>query len=200
MENPLLFVLAVVAVLGTPGPTNTLLMVSGAMAGPARSLPLVAAEAGGYSISILAIGLLLEPLVSAVPGLGDLLRVIVGTYLIFLGIRMWRGSGMPIAAASAPSPAQVFMTTLLNPKAILFALQIIPFRADHVWVYFLAFLAILVVVSVAWMYAGVMAGQFARGRGHMRVVPRTGAAAIAIFGLMMIATPIMKQAAIFGFG
>jgi hypothetical protein len=61
MEDPVLFALAVLAVLGTPGPTNTLLATAGATAGLRRSLALIPAEAAGYTISILTLGLALGP-------------------------------------------------------------------------------------------------------------------------------------------
>jgi hypothetical protein len=67
MEDPLLFTLAVLAILGTPGPTNTLLATSGAGVGLRRSLVLLPAEACGYLISILLLGLVLGPVVAASP-------------------------------------------------------------------------------------------------------------------------------------
>ncbi len=63
MQNPVLFALAV---LGTPGPTNTLL----ATAGLRRSLPLIPAEAAGYTIAVLTLG----PVVAGAPLLAGALR------------------------------------------------------------------------------------------------------------------------------
>ncbi|HZF76664.1 MAG TPA: lysine transporter LysE, partial [Acetobacteraceae bacterium] len=63
MQDPVLFALAVLFILGTPGPTNTLLATSGATAGFRRSLILLPAEAAGYGISILTLGLVLGPVV-----------------------------------------------------------------------------------------------------------------------------------------
>ena len=77
MQDPVLFTLTVLLILGTPGPTNTLLATAGATVGFRRALPLLPAEAAGYLIAILAIGLALGPFIAGVAlawiGLGSLL-------------------------------------------------------------------------------------------------------------------------------
>ncbi|MFC7692453.1 hypothetical protein ACFQY5_25655 [Paeniroseomonas aquatica] len=78
MADPVLFTLAVLAILGTPGPTNSLLATAGATAGMRRSLPLIAAEAAGYALAILTIGLVLGPVMAGAPLLATALRVAVG--------------------------------------------------------------------------------------------------------------------------
>ena len=55
MQDPFLFAAAVLAILWTPGPTNTLLATAGATRGFRHSLPLIPAEAAGYAISILVL-------------------------------------------------------------------------------------------------------------------------------------------------
>ena len=55
MNEPLLFLAAVLTLLGTPGPTNTLLATSGAVAGLRRSLALLVAELAGYLLAIATI-------------------------------------------------------------------------------------------------------------------------------------------------
>ncbi|MGN4075192.1 hypothetical protein ACS0X5_11490 [Burkholderia gladioli] len=59
MLSPLLFGLTVASILAMPGPTNTLLATGGATVGLRRALPLALAEALGYGLAILAIGLVL---------------------------------------------------------------------------------------------------------------------------------------------
>ena len=134
MEDPVLFTLAVLAVLGTPGPTNTLLATAGATAGLRRSLPLIAAESVGYSVSILTLGLVLGPVVAGAPVLAGALRMAVGTYLLALALRLWRHGAADLATGAVMTPRQGFVTTVLNPKAIVFALGVVPFGAGRgVW-------------------------------------------------------------------
>lgn len=193
MEDPLLFALAVLAILGTPGPTNALLATAGATAGLRRSLPLIPAEAAGYTISILTLGLALGPAMAQAPLLAGALRAVVGGYLLLLAFRLWRRGGAVMAAGSVVTPAQVFLTTLLNPKAIVFALGILPFGAGRgVWPYMLGFLLLLASVATAWIAAGAMLGGAAGQRGWGRVVPRVGAAAIGGFAVLLLVGPLLR--------
>lgn len=192
MDDPILFTLAVLAVLGTPGPTNTLLATAGAVGGVRRSLPLVPAEAAGYSISILTLGWVLGPAISGSPALAAALRAMVGVYLLLLAVRLWRGGRAASATGLAVTPAQVFLTTLLNPKAIVFALGIVPFGAPRVWPYLLGFLLLLVSVALGWIAAGAMLGGVAGGRGWGGAVPRVGATAVGAFAILLMAAPLLK--------
>lgn len=194
MEDPLLFALAVLAVLGTPGPTNSLLATAGATAGLRRSLPLILAEAAGYTLAILTIGLLLGPVMAGAPLLATALRLAVGAYLLLLAVRLWRRGGAALATGAVITPRQVFVTTLLNPKAIVFALGILPFGAGQgVWPpYMLGFLALLTAVATAWISAGALLGAAAGRRGWGRAVPRVGAAAVGGFAVVMLLVPLLR--------
>ena len=192
MEDPLLFVLAVLAILGTPGPTNTLLATSGAAAGARASLALVPAEAAGYLIAILTLGLALGPAVAASPLLATGLRLAVGSYLLLLAVRLWRSGGAALVEGRVVTPRQVFTTTLLNPKALAFALGVVPFGAPRPHLYLLGFLGMLVAVAVCWIAAGVALGRAAAGAGRAGVVPRVGAAAVAAFALVLVSGPLLR--------
>lgn len=188
----MLFVLTVLFILGTPGPTNTLLATSGAASGLRRSLPLLPAEAGGYFISIMLIGLVLGPVVAQSPQLATGLRLAVGAYLCWLAARLWRQGGVVSGEAVRVRPYQVFVTTLLNPKAIVFALGVVPFASPHVWAYMLGFMATLAVVGFCWILAGTGLGHVARNGGRARLVPRVGATAIAAFAFMIAILPLLR--------
>jgi threonine/homoserine/homoserine lactone efflux protein len=192
MENPLLFALAVLTILGTPGPTNTLLATSGATVGLRRSLPLVPAEAAGYLISILTLGLVLGPVVAANPTLALVLRTAVGLYLLWLAVTLWRRGGLVLGTGRMVTPPQIFVTTLLNPKAIVFALGVVPFGAPSVWPYLAGFLAMLAAVALCWITLGAALGGVAGRRGLSGLVPRVGAAAVAGFALLILAAPLLR--------
>jgi threonine/homoserine/homoserine lactone efflux protein len=192
MENPFVFVLAVLAVLITPGPTNTLLATGGATVGMRGSLALIPAEAAGYTISILALGLLLGPVLAGNPMLSLAMRLAVGAYLLLLAVRLWRRGSEALVLGRVVTPAQLFVTTLLNPKAIIFALGIIPFGAVRVWPYMLGFLLMLASVALCWIAIGAVLGGAAQRRGWGGSIPRVGAAAVGAFAAILLIAPLLR--------
>jgi threonine/homoserine/homoserine lactone efflux protein len=192
MQDPILFTLAVLAILGTPGPTNTLLATSGAAVGLRRSLPLLPAETAGYLISILTIGLVVGPLLAGTPVLVSVLRVGVGCYLLLLAVRLWQRGDRGAERTAVIGPAEVFLTTLLNPKGVVLSLAVVPFgRGVPLWPYLLGIVLLLVSVATCWVAAGAVAGRAAQGAGVHRLVPRIGAAVIGVFGVVLVTTPLI---------
>jgi threonine/homoserine/homoserine lactone efflux protein len=147
MQDPTLFALTVLLILGTPGPTNTLLATGGGTIGFRRALPLVVAEASGYLISILTLGLVIGPVIAAVPVVALSLRLAVGVYLVRLAAKLWQHGAVDVTVAPVTA-RQVFLTTLLNPKALIFALGVIPFASANWWLYLLSFLVLLVTAAL----------------------------------------------------
>jgi threonine/homoserine/homoserine lactone efflux protein len=152
----------------------------------------VPAEAAGYLISILTLGLVLGPVVAASPALAWVLRVAVGAYLLLIAVRLWHRGGAALENGPMVTPTQVFLTTLLNPKAIVFALGVVPFGSPRVWPYLLGFLLLLVSMAMSWITAGKLLGRVAVDRrcGHM--VPRIGAAMVGTFAVVLIVVPMLR--------
>lgn len=121
-----LFVAASLSLLATPGPTNTLLATSGAGAGLRRSVHLLTAELGGYLLAIALLRSLLGPLITATPLLGLTLRLTAALYLIYLAMTLWRHGSRQMHDSAPVTFSRVFVTTLLNPKAIIFAFTLLP--------------------------------------------------------------------------
>ena len=191
MHDPVLFALTVLLILGTPGPTNTLLATAGGTAGFRRALPLVPAEAAGYLISILTIGLALGPVIASAPAVAMGLRLAVGAYLAWLAVKLWRQGAVDLSAVPV-TPRQVFVTTLLNPKALVFALGVIPFGTPGWWPYLLGFLGLLAGVALGWIAIGAALGRAASAVGQAGLVPRVGAAAVGAFAVVLVVGPLLR--------
>ena len=192
MENPPLFILTALTILGLPGPTNTLLATAGAATGWRRSWRLVAAEAGGYLTTIMLLGFVLGPVLAGSPLIRLVLRCAVGLYLFMLAWKLWRRGAAGQVQAEAISFRQLFTATLLNPKAVIFALAVIPFGKPHVWAYLLGFTAMVAVAGTCWLIAGEGAGRVARAGGKAHWVPRIGAACVSVFALLIAVLPLLK--------
>jgi threonine/homoserine/homoserine lactone efflux protein len=189
VTNPFLFALTVATILAMPGPTNTLLATGGATVGMRRALPLALAEVLGYGIAILAVGLLLQPLLEHWPRLAQVLRVMVSIYLFYLASMLLRDAqrNPDTRTGNGPiTPRRVFIATLLNPKALVFAIDVIPFKAPHVTPYLLGFVAILAPLSIGWIAVGAAFGKAAGRSGRERLISRAGAGAISVFGVLLM--------------
>ena len=184
MTDPVLFLAAVLTLLGTPGPTNTLLATSGALSGLRRSLPLLVGELGGYLIAIAAIWLVLAPVLHSFPLLGAALKLAVALYLIWTAIRLWRRSGALVASADVVAVRTVFITTLLNPKALIFALSIIPMASPAVAWFLLAFAVAVPSVGLCWIALGRTVGALS-GTTHSRLLPRVASVVLVGFAALV---------------
>ncbi|WP_336958246.1 hypothetical protein [Sphingobium aquiterrae] len=121
--HALSFAIATIALLATPGPTNALLAASGAMSGVRASLRLLPCELGAY---LLAIGLFHQLLIPLLPPWAVVtLKLLSIALLLGIARRLWGASLAPKSAQPARG-ATIFLTTLLNPKALIFSTIIFP--------------------------------------------------------------------------
>lgn len=185
----LTFFAATCFLLAVPGPTNTLLATSGAGIGVARSLHLLAAELCGYLLSIALLRMALGPIVSDVPLAAVVLRVAVTIYILFLAAMLWRVNTRELRDGAAVTFGQVLLTTLLNPKALVFAFLLLPLHVGPLellpWIGVIA-LQILT-AGAAWITVGATLGRGARRLGHPDLITRTGAVTlVAVTGLIWL--------------
>ena len=181
------FLLAALALLAAPGPTNTLLAASGAAAGFLRSLKLLLAESAGYPIAIGVIALLIGPAIAGSPLAGTILKLVASAWLIWSAWRLWSEGSDTLARGESVKFVHVFVTTLLNPKAIVFALVILPYlkesRISEALPYLGALLLLIACVAVCWIATG--AAIRASQRADAGLVRKIGAAALALFGVLL---------------
>lgn len=184
MIDPAVFILAVLSVLATPGPTNTLLATSGATAGVRRSLVMLVGELSGYLISIAILRIVLGPVIAAQPMVGIVLKVAVAAYLAWIAWKLWtRNAGL--TSEGAVTLRAVFVTTLLNPKALVFAFGIIPAAHPMLWAYIVAFAITVPLIGFAWIVIGSLIGA-ASGQRHAGLVRKVASVALVGFAALLV--------------
>ncbi|MBR0825720.1 LysE family transporter [Bradyrhizobium manausense] len=185
--NVLPFILATASLLAIPGPTNTLLATSGAGVGAARSLPLLAAELGGYLLSIMLLRSVLGPFMQAVPVAGIVLRIVVSAYLIYLACMLWRHGARELAGRVPVSFRRVLITTFLNPKAVIFAFTLLPLQVAAIdlllWLILLA--VQIVTIGSGWIALGAALGRGLQGVGRPLLIYRLSAVALVMLAGMI---------------
>ena len=190
MTDPLLFLLAGLTLLATPGPTNTLLATAGASAGLRASLHLLLAELLGYAVAIAVIWAVLGPVTQTIPELGTALKLVVGAYVAWLAIKLWM---QPVRSA-APLRIDfrmVSVTTLLNPKALVFALGVLPTGHPQLLAYAVGFGACVLVAGGSWIGLG-SALRAASGSGRSWLLQRAAAVALGGFAGMLLASTLTQ--------
>lgn len=187
MTDPLTFALAVVALLATPGPTNTLLAASGATLGWRRSLALIPAELAGYLVAILSIKTLLALIANPATAL-FWLKVAACLWLTACAIKLWRQAGTGGASEMSPlGPGRLFTTTLINPKAMVFATMVIPGQTPDQWAPWLgAFAGMAIVIALGWIGMGAGLNRaIERDPARSLLVWRATAMVLALFATMV---------------
>lgn len=188
----LAFVVAVVTLLAVPGPTNTLLAASGAAVGFRRSLRLIIGETTGYLVAIVILMQILAPFIAGAPAGPIVARAFASVVLILLAIRLWRHAGAEMTVASGPiSIGQVFVTTLFNPKALIFAFVIFPRSGFQETVRFLALFSMLVIaIGCAWIALGRVIGSSAGRRATQSLIARCAAVALGVFATVIAGSAV----------
>ena len=184
MQDPVAFTLAVLAILITPGPTNTLLAASGAISGLARSMRLIPAELGGYLAAIVTLLFVAGPAIESHALAIAALKIIAARWLAASAVSLWRNADGSVTMTRAPvEPRRVFVTTLLNPKALIFAFAIIPPSSPAAATPWLLWFSVLVaLVGAFWIFLG---GALARSNGGIitpTLMSRIAAVVLVVFG------------------
>ena len=184
MTDPALFIIAVLSLLAAPGPTNVLLATAGAVAGVRASLRLLGAALAGYVVAVALLRLLLGPVIEAAPVVGIGLKVAVALYLLWIALALWQRSAS-LTGDGAVTMRAVFITTLLNPKSLVFAFGIIPVVHANLWAFFVAFAVAIPVAGLGWVLIGRAIGA-ASGQRHSGVVRKVASVTLLGFAAMLV--------------
>ncbi len=197
MDIPLLtsllsFAVTCVVIELTPGPNMGYLAVLSATGGRRAGFAAVAGVALGLAVVGLATALGLAAVISASPLLYQALRWGGIFYLFYLAWDGWQESGAPLGAAPSihESDAKYFkrglITNLLNPKAAMFYVAILPGFVDATRpvVVQTVMLSLVFVAIATSIHAGVvalasMAQVFMHNDRNRRILGRTLSLALA---------------------
>ncbi|ERT14467.1 LysE family translocator [Photorhabdus temperata] len=181
-------------VLMMPGPTNTLLVLSGYSHGFISTLKLILAEMLGYLTAISLWGLLLSIIPQTFIWLILVLKLCASTYIAYLAFKVWHFSlsknGVKVCFNV------VLFTTLLNPKAFVFATYVLPFTAFTQWVDYIfsmtTFVCALLPVSLIWTGVGKILYREGQEAGRLKpnLFYRFASLVLSVFSFSMFYSSI----------
>ncbi len=183
------FLFAILALLLTPGPTNTLLTVGAAAHGFRKSLPLLLGELSGYLTVVIPLATIAAALLEGRPMLAAGLRIVAACWVLFLAARLWLVSSKPAGevGAKAVTVGQIFLTTMLNPKAPIIGLVIMPHGTLTEIAPVLALFSLLVAgAGTCFLALGSLVGQ--APVLSPRLIYRIAAAFLVVFSLGLVSS------------
>ncbi len=180
------FVSAVLALLLAPGPTNTLMGLAGAARGLRGVARLIPAELAGYLTAILPLAWMGAEVLAHRPGLAVALKAAAAVWVMFLAVRLWGGPGA--AMAGEVTARRVYVTTALNPKALVVALILLPPFGEAPFAGRLGLYCLLIAgVALVWGLAGAMTRRGDDTGRRLTLVRRVAAAWLAVVSATLLA-------------
>lgn len=194
----LLFVAASAAVVAVPGPTVTVIIANSLRGGSRTGLLNVAGTQCGVLLMTVVLAAGLSSVVTATGRVFDVLRLLGATYLIWLGVKLWRADGSladtPAGVASRRASGyfwQGFLVIWSNPKALFFFGAFIPQFVDpaaaaapQVLLLGLTFIAVATVFDSAYAIAAGRVGGLL-SRRNLRVLERVSGSCLIGGGLWL---------------
>jgi threonine/homoserine/homoserine lactone efflux protein len=176
--------LAILALLLTPGPTNSLMLLAGAERGLLRASRLIPAELAGYLATVVPLALVGQSVLDAWPGLRAAVALVAAVWVAVLALRLWRlPDGAPAQAVGART---LFVTTALNPKALIFGLVLIP-SPDRLSGNLALFAGLVVGVALFWSGLGAILRRGAPGQPRaLFVLRRLASVFLAAMSVLLV--------------
>ncbi|QFT79924.1 Homoserine/homoserine lactone efflux protein [Roseovarius sp. THAF27] len=188
IETWTIYLLTVLALMSTPGPSQLLMLSNSGVHGFQRSLATAAGDLSANALQMLAAGLGLAAIIAASATALSVIKWAGVVYLIWLGIRMIRRAKPDDTSQQARREKsslkalwiQGFITSAANPKAVVFFAALFPqfIAADAAfWSQFLILSATYIVMDGLFLSAYGLGSSWivARFKGDARVwVERIG--------------------------
>lgn len=156
------------------------------MGGVSRVVRLIHAELAGYATAILPLSFLGAQLFQNMPGFELVLKVAAAIWIAVLAIKLWT-SLAPGDKAKEISAQQVYITTCLNPKALVFSLVLLPSaQTADFWPYFALFATMVIGVALVWGGLGVMTQVSVAGARRLMFIQRVASAWLMFVSLSLV--------------
>ncbi len=184
------FILAALALCGSPGPATVSLAATGAAFGSLRGLAYMIGIDAGMVVVMAVTAAGVTSLVLAIPGAAPVVAILAALYFIHLA---WRIATAPplsqdAAQGSEPTFAAGVLLSLINPKgyaamaALFSGFVLIRDRPEFDAAFKLAVLTVIVAsVNAAWLFAGAALTRFFRE-------PRTSRIINVTFAILLVAS------------
>lgn len=195
MEGLFGFILAALALCGSPGPATVSLAATGAAFGR-RGLPYMAGIDLGMCVAMAVTASGITGLMLALPGAAPVVTVLAAVYFIYLAIRIAMAPPLHDEASRNGEPLFLagFFLSLVNPKgyaamaAMYSGFVLVRDRpAADVATKFGVLLVIIVSVNAAWLFAGTALTRFFREPRLNRIINVAFAVAlIASVGIALL--------------
>ncbi|MER8760548.1 hypothetical protein NKH69_34170 [Mesorhizobium sp. M0976] len=182
------FFSAVLALLLAPGPTNTLMALAAAQKGPRRVLRLLPSELLGYLTTILPLAALGNWLFERWPDVGVTLKVAAAIWVMYLAVKLW-GVRLGGGGNAEVTALRVYITTVLNPKTLIFGLVLLPVPVDAQFLPKLALLCLsATAVALIWGLAGALTQVGKAGETRLRIAHRIASIWLALVSFALLAS------------
>jgi threonine/homoserine/homoserine lactone efflux protein len=190
------FLLAAVALAGSPGPATLSLTATGAAFGAQRGIAYLAGIVVGMIAVMAVVASGLVGLLLAVPGATPVVTVLAAAYFLYLAWRI--ATAPPLAEANDQRRAPTFIAGLLlslvNPKgyaamaALYSGFVLVSGRlAIDIAVKMTLLTLIIIAVNIAWLLAGAALTRFFRE-------PRSNRAINVAFAVLLVASVVLAFA------
>lgn len=170
---------ALTALLAAPGPTNALLAMAGAQGARGMRLPLLVLAA--YAAVVI-------PLVlwgaSWLAQMQQGLTLAASLWVGLLALKLWRAERFSLT--TRVTPAQLALTTLMNPKGLVIGLVLLP-ATPQIPVALGLFATLVLAVSTLWLRLGASLPQRARPMVNRGGALWLGALAALLLGRLLTA-------------
>lgn len=170
-------ILTMFLLLITPGPSNTLLMTGAGRSGPMRAIKLVPYEVTAY---LIVTGIIYGIGVS----MGEYkpyMQLVAAAWVVGLAYLMW-SSVQNISSMRVVSPGWVFFTTLLNPKAFVFGIALLPAMEQPRG--FVVMAGLIAITGASWVLLGSIMQPISR------LLTRVSAIWMICIAIMLVGTAV----------